>query len=178
MIPTAIFLFRSCLPWPVPQPTSPLASGAFLDLVRRLIEYGKELATSLQQRSPATDLASVQRAFGTSNISRILASITRGRPRRRPTPPNPVSLGLPTREQIATEVRSRPIGAVIANICREVGILPSHPPWRDLQLEIVREDGNLAALVSDLTRWAFRTLAQNWPASALPPSPAPSRRDA
>jgi hypothetical protein len=39
---------------------------------------------------------------------------------------------MPTAEQIAAEVRRRPIGAVIADICRDLRILPSHPLWRDI----------------------------------------------
>src|SRR5271169_6189765 len=48
-----------------------------LDVVRKLIDYGKELATTLQRRA-ATDLATVTRPFGTRDISLILARITRG----------------------------------------------------------------------------------------------------
>jgi len=48
-----------------------------LDVVRKLIDYGKELATTLQQRA-ATDLAAVTFSFGTRDISLILARITRG----------------------------------------------------------------------------------------------------
>jgi len=48
-----------------------------LDVVRKLIDYGKELATTLQQRA-ATDLAAVTFSFGTRDIGLILARITRG----------------------------------------------------------------------------------------------------
>src|SRR5271165_3633887 len=48
-----------------------------LDVVRKLIDYGKELATTLQQRA-ATDLAAVTFPFGTRDIGLILALITRG----------------------------------------------------------------------------------------------------
>ena len=46
-----------------------------------------------------------------------------------PAPPpaqasDPHLADLPTAEQIAAEVRRRPIGAVIADICRNLGILP------------------------------------------------------
>ena len=111
-------------------------------------------------RDPATDI----RHFDTSDISLILARITRGlqraqvleerlvrnaarldAPRRPQTTPathkprvtqsavecsqpsdSPLAR-LPTAEQIAADVRRRPIGAVLADICRDLGVLPSHP---------------------------------------------------
>jgi hypothetical protein len=53
---------------------------------------------------------------------------------------------LPTSEQIAAEVRRRPIGAVIADICRDLDIMPCHPLWRDLRLVIIRHGGSLRAI--------------------------------
>jgi hypothetical protein len=52
--------------------------GSLLGLVRKLIEYGKELAATLQQRAATTDLALVTLPFGTRDIGLILARITRG----------------------------------------------------------------------------------------------------
>jgi hypothetical protein len=75
---------------------------------------------------------------------------------------------LPTPEQIAAEVRRRPIGAVIADICRDLGILPSHPLWRELQHAIIRYDGSLANLMEDILDRAFPL-----PATARSRSPAP-----
>src|SRR5271165_1002423 len=60
-----------------PAPTNqPSRAGRLLDLVRKLIDYGRQLATALQQRT--ADLASVTRGFGISDIALILASVTRG----------------------------------------------------------------------------------------------------
>src|SRR5271165_6990877 len=155
-----------------------------LDVVRKLIDYGKELATTLQQRA-ATDLTAVTMPFGTRDIALILARITRGlllanalearvveladRPDAPPAPPrapaqrapqpasarptdeaDPRLAQLPTPEQIAAEVRRRPIGAVIADICRDLGIMPCHPLWRDLSRVIIRHGGNLARLLKDI----------------------------
>jgi hypothetical protein len=58
-------------------------------------------------------------------------------------------------EQIAAEVSRRPIGAVIADICRDLGILPSHPLWREVQQLIIEHGGSLVRLVSDLLDQAF-----------------------
>ena len=79
---------------------------------------------------------------------------------------------LPTPAQIAAEVRRRPIGAVIADICRDLGIMPSHPLWRELSIVIIRHGGSLARLVKDFLDQAF-------PLPARPPpavTPAELRR--
>ena len=72
-------------------------------------------------------------------------------------------LGMPTPEQIAAEVRRRPIGAVIADICRDLGIMPNHPLWAELSVVIIRFGGNLAKLVKDICERAFRFPAPPWP---------------
>jgi hypothetical protein len=98
---------------------------------------------------------------------------------RAPRPPaapptdetDPRLAGLPTPAQIAAEVRRRPIGAVIADNCRDLGIMPSHPLWRELSIVIIRHGGSLARLVKDI-------LAQTFPIAATAPlgSPAPPPR--
>jgi len=37
---------------------------------------------------------------------------------------------LPTAQEIAAQIRHRPIGRVLEDICRDLGILPSDPLWR------------------------------------------------
>jgi hypothetical protein len=108
------------------------------------------------------------------------------RPAQQSAPPDPRPASnsadprparLPTEEAIAAELRRRPIGAVIADICRDLGIMPSHPLWRDLQDLIVRYGGNLASLVKDILDRAFRRPAASWPSAwpaVSPQSPAPS----
>ena len=76
---------------------------------------------------------------------------------------------LPTPEQIAAEVRRQPIGAVIADICRDLGIMPSHPLWRELQIVIISECGNFASLVKDILDQAFPIAAAAPPGSPAPP---------
>jgi hypothetical protein len=49
-----------------------------LNLIHKLIDYGKELATTLRQQSTTIDLAAITRPFGTRDITLILARITRG----------------------------------------------------------------------------------------------------
>ena len=150
-----------------PDPKPSRASG-LLGLVRQLIDYGRQLATTFRGNP---------HPFGASDIALILAHITRGllraealeariirnaarldaepappraashrqSPPARAAPPTDTAASgealvpgltrdrLPTPEQIAAEVRRRPIGAVIADICRDLGIMPNHPLWRELQ---------------------------------------------
>jgi hypothetical protein len=192
-----------------PDPTEQTSRVArLLDLVRKLIDYGKEVAATLHQRV-ATDPASVRRSFGTGDLTLILSRIARGllranalearlvhnasrldpEPRRRNPPAQrrshvAVSLAddarsrlasLPTPEQIAAEVRRRPIGAVIADICRDLGIMPCHPLWRELSPLIIRHGGSLATLVKDILDRALPIPALGGRSdTTLPTAQAPS----
>jgi hypothetical protein len=185
---------------------APSRTGRLLGLVRALIDYGRQLAGTLQQRTSATSLADVTRNFGTIDSGEILARITRGllraaaletrlasrlvreqaasaapsprRPRaarpvdRSASPADPRPTRLPTPEDIAAEVRRRPIGAVIADICRDLGIMPSNPLWRELPLAIIANGGNLATLVKDILKRLF-PYPINPPATERPAGPAP-----
>ena len=206
---------------PDPNPDQPAAAGApapaptsrLLTLLHALIDYGKQLADTLQQRIPATNLIEIVRPFGTLDIAHILARITQGllraaalearlinSPARPPAAPaaqtapsrrqsraapsadrtaraaDPRLASLPTPDEIAAEVRSRPVGAVIADICRDLGIIPSHPLWRELTLAIIANGGNLAALVMDTTKrlciWLTNPLGIMYPAGSAPYPPS------
>jgi len=177
---------------PQPGPTAEAKPSRFapiLSLVRKLVDYGKQLAASLQQPTPTTDLDEVARTFGSYDFRQIIASVLRGLHRAaelearlehldaRPQPePRPAALRAPrapraaaspapraptapaipsyllTPEQIAEQVRTRPIGAVLADICRDLGILPCHPLWRELSMAIMRFNGNLMRLYKDIDR--------------------------
>jgi len=192
---------------PTIQPAAtdrPSRAAHLLDLVRRLIDYAKDLAATFQQRGLTTGLADHARNFGTADIARILARITSGLLRAqalearlvrgashpdveaRPKPPSrprtpraapaaqpasddPSLVHLPTPEWIAAEVRRRPIGAVIADICRDLGIMPNHPLWRELSLVIIRHGGNLATLFKDICQ---RLSPPHRPVTAPAPRPA------
>ena len=202
-----------------PGPTTaeadtPTRTGRLLSLVRKLIDYGKELAASLSQYSETTDLTPVVRAFGTRDIARILARIACGLLRaqaledkvlhngprldtdqrpipqpaastRSPAAPRPrgdrqqlgpdlAPLFLPTPEQIAAKVRCQPIGAVIGDICRDLGICPNHPLWREIQ-ELIREHrGNYTSLVIEILDrpWLLRAESEPTAPPTNPPTPA------
>jgi hypothetical protein len=184
-----------------PAPTTePSRSGRLLGLIRKLIDYGKDLAATIRQRT-ATEPFFAKVRFGTSDLALILARIARGlqlanalearvlrraahldagrrpgraRPAAKPPAARPVAevdpglARLPTAEQIAAEVRRRPIGAVIADICRDLGIVPRHPLWPDVHRAIIRHGGSLAGLVKDILDQAFPLAARA--ASAVTPA--------
>ena len=191
---------------------APSRTGRLLTLIRTLIDYGRQLATTLQQRTAATNLADVTRHFGTIDIGEILARIARGLLRaaaletrltsrlarqpaapaapsapshRQPRTARPVDRGacpadpglahLPTPEDIAADVRRRPVGAVIADICRDLGIVPSNPLWRELSLAIIENGGNLATLFKDtwkrISVWLINPPAAGHPAGPPPHLP-------
>jgi hypothetical protein len=188
---------------------APSRTGRLLLLVRALIDYGRQLAGTLQQRTSTTNLADITRNFGTIDIGDILARITRGLLRaaaletrlasrlarepaapaelRTPSPRQPRAARptdgsaraadpdlarLPTPEDIAAKIRRRPIGAVIADICRDLGIMPSNPLWRELPLAIITNGGNLATLVKDILQRVF-PFPINPPVTARPGGPTP-----
>ena len=190
-----------------PDPKPSRATG-LLALVRALIDYGRHLATTLRANPHPFTTADIALVLAriTSGLLRaetLEARIIRDAARldappappraashRRPPPARAATahdalipgldpgIRLPTPEQIAIEARRRPIGAVIADICRDLGIMPNHPLWRELSAVIIRYGGNLARLLKDIFDRTFQHPASPWtllppPAPALQ-SPAPS----
>ncbi len=200
------------------DPTPPSHSGRLLNLVRKLIDYGKELAATLRQRSGSNDSPNLRLAFGIADIALILSRITQGlhrarlleqrivriadsldadvnsappHPRRpslcatdtassqrtqaRTEDPDPRLAYLPTPKEIAAKVRRQRIGAVLADICRDLGILPSHPLWRELHYAITKYDGNYTRLMIGILNQAFSVAhieARLKCAPVAPPEPA------
>jgi hypothetical protein len=182
-------------PAPTTQPNSaaaeqPSRSGRLLDLIRKLIDYGREITATIRQRAAADPTLTIIR-FGTTDLALILARIARGlqladaleaRVVRRAAhldaeqpgsarsaarssaapcgaETDPRLAGLPTAEQIAAEVRRRPIGAVIGDICRDLGITGSHPLWRDVQRAMLEHGGDFSGLALDIIDRGFSPAA-------------------
>jgi hypothetical protein len=213
---------------PDPPPERPAASaatrsGRLLGLLRKLVDYAKDFASTLQQRATAPDFYRVAHRFGTADLALILARITNGlrlaaglearlllradreakatptpnrdprpRPPRAAPPPaspaatqtgNDLSAPLPTAEEIAAALRRRPIGAVLADIARDIGIMPNHPLWRELCLEVGMNGGSfirlwrdVAGRLSDYARYCLDpcpTGPPPWPVP-FPPSVTPA----
>jgi hypothetical protein len=204
----------------------PAALGRVLSVLRKLIDYGKQIAVTIQQYAATPDFTRLARPFGTADIAIILARITNGlrraaaleaallkraargqdltptpcpaartpRSARQVAPPDPQpaeptqhpSLArLPTEAEIAAEIRHRPIGAVIADICCDLGITPGQFDrafWDELSISIIAYGGSLASFVTNLHKrlsaFAFANLADH-PDQAVPPYPAhPPRQPA
>ena len=204
-------------PAPTPAGTGrPARIASLLTLVRKLIDYGRELAATLRERG-LPDPADAGTRFGTLNVALILARITAGlhraaalearlqhaatdpdaelglpplaepsereyppRAARPPAPPaaepDPRIVRLPTPQRIAEEVRRRPVGEVIIDICHDLGITPDHPLWRELHVAIFIYDGSLARYLK--TIWQRADAARDLPATppAAPPTPSPPQR--
>ena len=166
---------------------APGRTGRVLGLLRKLIDYGKDLAHSLQQRTATAAAPGVaKRCFGTPNIALILSRIARGlrlatglearlvshplretaalaavrapsdRPRRTTRPAEPRASrvasplpDVPTAEEIAAALRHRPVGEVIADICRDLGIVPSNPLWDEVMMVVTEFGGNCVKLFKD-----------------------------
>jgi len=177
-------------------------------MVRKLIEYGRQLAGTLKQGTTATSLLLLTYSFSSDDVAEILARIARALhlaaaletkllgyvgpperdlpkarlpaycrlpPSRPPEPEAPAgvppaeaaqalapgvaaadgsatpaaqgedSAGLarmPTAEEIAEQLRRRPIGAIVADICFDLGIQPGHELWDELYLVILDNGGN------------------------------------
>ena len=187
---------------PTTEPDSqPSRSGRLLALIRKLIDYGRELGAAVRQRV-ASDADFARRSFGTADMVVIFARITRGlllaqalearvlrraalldkepRPRRaraaprpkEPTEPpteaaerrQPQLDPLPMAEQIAAEVRRRPIGSVLAEIYYSLGLMPNHPFWSEVKEALYEFKGSLARLVRDI-------LDRSLPLTRPPPAP-------
>jgi hypothetical protein len=179
----------------------PAAIGRVISLVRKLIDYGKQLAGTIQQRAAAPGYALFASPFGTADLAVITSGLHRAaalearlccraargqdlalapirlpairapRTTRQVAPPaaqpdpqpadpvdDPRLARLLTEEQIAAEVRRRPIGAVIVDICCDLGIAPGlldRAFWDEINHAIMMYGGNLARFFTNLHERLF-----------------------
>ena len=177
-----------------PHPQGPRQGGSrigrFLGLLGRLILYGHDLADKLRQSAGTPAFARLALPFGTTDLTAIVRSITRGlmlaialherlerraargrditpTPLRSPWPPEPAApcpgaprakpeaapdvVALPTPQQIATMLRRRPLGAVLVDICHDLGVMPGDMEAelsRELRRAIIEYGGSLARYLS------------------------------
>ncbi len=133
--------------------TRPFGTRNFALILAR-ITRGLRLAGALEERLMRRPVLEEKKPAGTSAPSQRQPRAARpaaSRPTaRRLEDPDPRLELLPTSEQIAAEMRRRPVGAVIADICRDLGILPGHKLWRELSLAIIDHGGSLVRLSEDI----------------------------
>ena len=92
-----------------------------------------------------------------------------------PTDTASLLAALPTPDQIAAKVRHQSIGVVLADICRDLGITPSHPLWSELHLAINEYGGSYIRLFMERLDRAFpiaHIVARLKARPADPPEPA------
>ncbi len=147
-----------------PAPVITCFGTADVALILARISRGLHRANALEARllRNADHLDAAPRAASSPRMPRAPRQATAPRA----DAADPRLIHLPTPQQIAAKIRRQPIGAVIADICRDLGILPCHPLWRELQVAIIREGGSLANLVKDI-------LDQALPISATAPPALP-----
>ncbi len=190
-----------------PAPTAcpaPSLLARTLTIVRKIIDYGRQVAATLKQGTTAEHLEHITHSFSTDDIAEIFARIARALhiaaalevklltyagPPERPLPAarlptlglsptaqparasahalppgaqpayaaaGPAAPGeddaaarlarLPSAEELARMLRHRPIGAIIADLCLELGVRQGDPPWQDLLMVILQNGGNPAGL--------------------------------
>ena len=83
---------------------------------------------------------------------------------RAPRPPRPDEAeellgGLPSSREIARRVRGRPIGAVIEEICRDLGISGEHALWGDVLMAVTVHGGSRARLLKVIMQRTWDGLA-------------------
>jgi len=207
---------------PRPGADTPTRLGRVLGLVRKLIDYGKQLAVTVQQRAGTPGFARFVSPFGTADLAVILARITCGLRRaamlearlcrrvergqeltvapirlpamgapgatRQPAPPDarpadptqdPRLARLPTEAEIAEEVRRRPIGAVIVDICCDLGIAPGDLErgfWDEINIAIIMYGGSGVRFFNDLRKRSSAFLLGHLSDGADPGWPAAQTR--
>jgi len=123
--------------------TRALKLAAMLDTqLRRLAASGQDVQTP-SERAPVQPRAFAHRS--TTNSA--------GRAAERGAVPDNLDDDLPSEEQIAALIRRGRAGAVIAAICRDLGLVPaivSQQQWKDVHEAIITFGGNFAKLMCDV----------------------------
>ena len=173
--------------------------GDFARIVRRYrtkdlavilarLQRGLMLAAGLEDRlvrraATGRDLKPVPVRYPQPGTRRNGAPQRRHAPRRTNIVDLPLDR-LPTAEQIASELRRRPAGAVLADICRDLGILPGDLPpdlQQALQTIVLRYGGSMVVLMfkemgDDLRRRVAAEMQRLKDATAaVAPAPTPAR---
>ena len=171
--------------------TSVEVAAACLDPHPKVAASSQGFTQRATENTPrATELARIKRgllrataleaglASGTARLEPRPAEARSPRPPRLahpavPLPPLPSLVLLPTSAQIAAEIRRRPAGAVLADICRDLGIMANHPLWPEIRELLTRHGGNLATLYIDISRRLSALFIERCAAAAAEATPPP-----
>jgi hypothetical protein len=135
---------------PVPSSIAGMFGTMNAALILMRIVRGLNLAAALETRLVAHPL---REAAAPDLVRAPYDRTPRATPPTRPRPSGAALCQLPdmpTPEEIAEAARHRPIGAVIADICRDLGITQSHPLWGEAMMIVTEFGGNLVSLVKDI----------------------------
>ena len=110
-------------------------------LILARIVRGLRLAAALEARLLSHPLREV------ATPAPVRAPSGRAPRTAQPAAPRAALPEVPTAEEIAAALRHRPAGAVIADICRDLGIGPAHPLWSEVMLVVTEFGGSFVKLV-------------------------------
>jgi hypothetical protein len=83
---------------------------------------------------------------------------------------------IPTAQDIAAALRHRSVGVVIAEICRDLGIVPSHPLWNEIMAVVTEFGGSFVRLLKDtlnrIGAWFLEAAAREQSGRPVPWAPA------
>lgn len=157
----------------VPLPFAHRFGAISLAVVIARITRGVILATALRDH-----VARHARGLDAAEHRKSPQPSNRETPRpRRPRPARPALPedenaeldNLPSAEEIAARIRNRPIGAVIVEICRDLGIDGEHELWREVCQAITFNGGNVVQVLHDTARCIRRVIALRLEPVPLPP---------
>jgi len=125
--------------------------GVSLALIIARITRGLMIAAALERRllHPRPRAPAQSQPESQSQRQSQPASPRAPRAPRRPRPDEEAELlgALPSAREIAARIRNRKTGAVIVEICRDLGITTEHPLWREINDAIRDHGGNLLHLM-------------------------------
>jgi hypothetical protein len=124
--------------------------------ITRGLHRASELETRLARRAAREAIAPAATAAPSARAPRAASPA-----QRTAEAADPRLARMPTPAEIAAQIRLRPIGVIIADICRDLGIMPSSKLWHEIANAVVEYGGNLAKLFSDVCN-RFRP----WPIEA------------
>jgi hypothetical protein len=138
-------------------------------LEARVAELAPRLDRPAREEAPAAAAAVAAASLSETPApaAQESAARTRKKPRAAGAAPASLAAAIPSAEQIAAEVRRRPIGEVLADICADIGITCTHPLWPELQEAIVAYGGRYDRLLAGIAQPTEALLQEYPPDEAL-----------